>query len=658
MRNLCPECHLRAAEDVFGRKGEEDAPTVICATLTCNLHGVMKETQFIEQNRKKWENLERLLQNKTLRNNPEALQDFFIQITDDLSYARTFYHNRSVRVFLNGLAQRLLHLVYRGRGLKLRNFGRFWFDTLPRAMWDARRPMLLSLFIFILSFGIGVISSVIEPEFLGMIVGFDYVSMTESNIEKGDPMAVYKESRPMGMAVGIAFNNLFVAFRTAILGVLGSIGTLFILIFNGIMVGAFQYFFIARGLGVESALTIWIHGTLEISAIIISGGAGLLAGSGLLFPGTYSRPKAFQRTLRQSLTIFFGIVPVLILAAIFEGFLTRFTETPAPIRFMFIAVSLLFIFWYFVWLPWRKGGADDAILSEERELPAEFRKPINFGRIKTTGEILSDAFNIIYRQWYLMAPGAFIFALVLTFLAFFLSKNPPHETFVINNNLLGVMGETLNLLTNRRVEGLAWIGLLILALLGATSLAAVDAEWEQVYFLDKGVLVRSLLAATPLLGITAILGIVENPLWQFGLAAVLFPFFTMWMAIIRFTHPSPLAALGSAIDLIRIGDMISLGLSGALPVLMFFLFLDTGIWDMFMRFFAWMQPGAADTQLSFYTIVTIGISALFLCVWIILNCIAGALLYFSQYERRYCVNLREEAESIGTQRRIRGIPRE
>lgn len=177
-------------------------------------------------------------------------------------------------------------------------------------------------------------------------------------------------------------------------------------------------------------------------------------------------------------------------------------------------------------------------------------------------------------------------------------------------------------------------------------------------FLDKGVLVRSLLAATPLLGITAILGIVENPLWQFGLAAVLFPFFTMWMAIIRFTHPSPLAALGSAIDLIRIGDMISLGLSGALPVLMFFLFLDTGIWDMFMRFFAWMQPGAADTQLSFYTIVTIGISALFLCVWIILNCIAGALLYFSQYERRYCVNLREEAESIGTQRRIRGIPRE
>ncbi|MFN4079267.1 MAG: stage II sporulation protein M [Saprospiraceae bacterium] len=618
----------------------------------------MKETQFIKQNCQKWERLERLLLDKTLRKDPEALQDLFIQITDDLSYARTFYPNRSVRVYLNGLAQRLLHLVYRGRGLKLRNFGRLWSETLPRAMWDARRPMLLSLFIFIVSFGIGVISSVIEPEFLGMIVGSDYVSMTESNIEKGDPMAVYKESRPMGMTLGIAFNNLFVAFRTAILGVLGSIGTLFILIYNGIMVGAFQYFFIARGLGVESALTIWIHGTLEISAIIISGGAGLLAGSGLLFPGTYSRPKAFQRTVRQSLTIFLGIVPVLILAAIFEGFLTRFTQTPAPIRFMFIAVSLLFVLWYFVWLPWRKGGADDSILSEERELPAEFLKPIDFGKIKSASEILSDAFGIMYRQWYLLAPAALTLALVFAFLAFFLSDNPPHETFVINGSLLGVMSEALNLFTNYRVEGLAWISLVILALLGAISLSAVDAEWEQRYLLNKDLLIRSLLAATPFLGFIAIFWIVENPVWQFGLAAVSFPFFTMMMAIIRFTQSNPLAAFGLAAGLIRVGDMVSLGLSGALPVLMFFLFLDTGIWDMFVRFFAWMQPGAADAQQSFYTIVTIGISALFLCIWVILNCIAGALLYFSQYERFYCANLREEAEAIGTQRRIRGIPRE
>lgn len=619
---------------------------------------VMKETHFIEQNRAKWENLERILQDKAFRQDPEALQDLFIQIMDDLSYARTLYPNRSVRVFLNGLAQRLLHLLYRGRGLKVRNFGRFWSDMLPRAMWDARAPMLLSLFIFVLSFGIGVVSSVIEPDFFETIVGPEYVQMTESNIEKGDPMAVYKESRPMGMSVGIAFNNLFVAFRTAILGVLGSIGTLFILIFNGVMVGAFQYFFIARGLGVESALTIWIHGTLEISAIIISGGAGLLAGSGLLFPGTYSRAKAFQRTVRRSLTIFMSVVPVLFLAAFFEGFLTRFTETPAFVRFMFIATSLLFVLWYFVWLPWRKGGAGDSSLSEERELPAEFLKPIHFGKVKTTNEILSDTFDIMRRQWVLLMPIAVFSAAAFAFLAFFISKKAPEETFWISDSLLGVMGEAFNFFTQQRIEWLPLLSLFFLMLLGAASLAAVDAEWERHYTLDLRLVSRSLLAVIPFAGFIAIFWTTEHVVWRLLLAATSFPFFTVMMAAMRFTHPNPFRAFGETLRLIRPSDMLSLGLSSVLPAFMLFLFLDTGIWEMVVQFFSWMQPGETASRQSFYVVTTMTLAALFMWLWVIVSSIAGALLYFSQYERRYCLNLREEVKAIGTKRRIIGIPRE
>ena len=86
------------------------------------------------------------------------------------------------------------------------------------------------------------------------------------------------------MSLGIAFNNLYVACLTFVLGVFYAIGSLFVLISNGIMVGVFQYFFIQQGLFLESFLTIWIHGTLEISAIVLP------AFSAMVFPRIMGNP--------------------------------------------------------------------------------------------------------------------------------------------------------------------------------------------------------------------------------------------------------------------------------------------------------------------------------------------------------------------------------
>ena len=90
---------------------------------------------------------------------------------------------------------------------------------------------------------------------------------------------------------------------------------------NGIMVGAFQYFFYDQGLLRESFLTIWTHGTLEIAAIIIAGAAGMTMGKGLIFPGTLSRLQAFQISARRGLKIMIGIAPIIILAGFIEGYL-------------------------------------------------------------------------------------------------------------------------------------------------------------------------------------------------------------------------------------------------------------------------------------------------------------------------------------------------
>ncbi|MBK8556073.1 MAG: stage II sporulation protein M [Lewinellaceae bacterium] len=353
----------------------------------------MRETRFIDQNKEKWAAFEEMLHEN--RKEPEKLNDLFVQITDDLSYARTFYPNRSVRMYLNSMAQRIFHDVYRGKRFPKERFRSFWETELPQIIWESRKALLLAFSVFLLAFGIGVLSSMLNPEFAHTILGEDYVAMTLANIENKDPMAVYKASRPLGMTIGIAANNLFVSLILALCGVLAGVGSLVYLMYNGIMVGVFQYFFIERGLFWKSFLTIWIHGTLEISALIIAGGAGLVIGSGLLFPGTYSRTRAFQISLRRGIKILLGIVPIIVLAAIFEGFLTRYTETPDFIRGCFIALSLAFVLLYFVWYPWRLSRKYAWQEATPADLPPDQPVAIRFNVIKSSGEILSDAFTLL-----------------------------------------------------------------------------------------------------------------------------------------------------------------------------------------------------------------------------------------------------------------------
>ena len=205
------------------------------------------------------------------------------------------------------------------------------------------------------AFLIGVLSTAMDIDFPRIILGDSYVDMTIENIKKGDPMAVYKEQGQFGMSVGITLNNIFVALLTFVMGAFAAIGSIGILIRNGIMVGAFQYFFYTQGVFLESFLTIWMHGTLEISAIIIAGAAGITMGKGWVFPGTLSRLKAFQISARRGLKIMMGLIPIFITAGFIEGYITRHTELPDLVRATFILFCLVFIIWYFVWYPYQKA---------------------------------------------------------------------------------------------------------------------------------------------------------------------------------------------------------------------------------------------------------------------------------------------------------------
>ncbi|MBK9327993.1 MAG: stage II sporulation protein M [Sphingobacteriales bacterium] len=371
----------------------------------------MKETKFIRQNHKKWAEFEEMSRNKVKDSN--LYSKLYIQITDDLSYARTFYANRSVRVYLNSLAQGIFHKVFSRNRRKQSVFRNFWMEELPSIMYYHRSELLLSFIILIVAIAIGLLTYRHDSEFANRILGDGYVAMTAENIAKKDPMAVYKQSGPIEMFVRIVINNLKVDILTFFSGLVLGIGSILVLLQNGLMLSAFQFYFIQRGLFWDSFLAVWLHGTLEISAMVICGTAGLALGKGLVFPGTYSRTQSFLSSAQRATKIFFSVLPITVAAGIIESFLTRYTQAPDILRLALIIISLFFILGYYVYLPWVKKRNGTLRIPEAEKVLPEIFPPFDFYSIRKVSEIILDTFRI-YRKY----AGLFIAAIFRSMLIF------------------------------------------------------------------------------------------------------------------------------------------------------------------------------------------------------------------------------------------------
>ena len=310
----------------------------------------MREAAFIKQNHSKWEDFEKILSQKSP--DPDKLAELFIQITDDLAFSQTQYPKSKTTLYLNSLASQVHQNVYKTKKEEKSRFVRYWTEELPLVTKDCHKPMLYSLIIFSTAMLIGALSAANDDTFIRLILGDHYVNMTLENISNDDPMAVYKQIDESAMFLGITLNNIRVSFLAFVLGVFAPLGTPLLLFHNGIMLGAFQYFFYQKGLFLTSFLTIWIHGTLEISAIVIAGGAGLVISNSILFPGSYTRLESFKRGTKNGMKLVVGLVPVFITAGLLESFVTRHTELSIFIKTGIILLSAIFIIYYFIIYPY------------------------------------------------------------------------------------------------------------------------------------------------------------------------------------------------------------------------------------------------------------------------------------------------------------------
>lgn len=313
----------------------------------------MKEVAFIRQNIDKWRDTEVLL--KTLSTQtPDELADAYVEVTSDLAFSQSHYPKSRITLYLNGLASSLHQAIYRNRRERWTRIITFWTREVPTTMWRERRCLLASFLIFTVSVAIGAVSQWHDTEFARLILGDGYVDMTLENIRNGTPMAVYNGSKELPMFFGITMNNIYVSFLIFAGGVLTSFMTGYLLMQNGIMLGAFQAFFFQHGIYADSLLAVWLHGTLEISAVIVAGAGGLAIGNGWLFPGTYPRMMSFRMGARRGLKIVVGTVPLFVVAGFIESFFTRHTEWNNVLRLAVILCSLTFVVGYYIYLPYKR----------------------------------------------------------------------------------------------------------------------------------------------------------------------------------------------------------------------------------------------------------------------------------------------------------------
>ncbi|MDO5616356.1 MAG: stage II sporulation protein M [Cruoricaptor ignavus] len=325
----------------------------------------MREVAFIRQNKEKWTEIEQVVSGK-IKKNPDDLSSIYINLVNDLSFAQTYYPKSKTTVYLNHLASIIFQKIYKTRRIEENRLLYFFKTEVPLIVYKYRTYLFFAFVFFGIFTAIGLLSAIYDPEFCKLILGDDYVNMTIENIKNDNAVGVYQSGSNWGSTIGITINNILVGAKMFLYGVFGGVGSLFVLLQNSIMLGSFQYFFYEYGALKDSARGIWLHGTFEIFSMVVEAAAGLVLGASILFPKTYSRFNSFKIGFRDSFKIFLSTVPFTIVAAIIEGYVTRYALQMPLFLNLIIIFGCLFIisFYYFVYpyIVSKKINHNDAVL--------------------------------------------------------------------------------------------------------------------------------------------------------------------------------------------------------------------------------------------------------------------------------------------------------
>jgi len=248
----------------------------------------------------------------------DELVRLYQRVATHLSYAQTYYRDPALTAKLSGLVARSAAVVYGTRPRSLRAVGRFFTSTFPAAVWHLRRFVLAATLLSLvpaLALGIWIGRSTAAVEALGPpAVREAYVNHDFED---------YYSSEPAGAFASKVFsNNVQVAFYAFALGILGCVGTAWVLVSNGAQLGLVAGLFAAAGQSPKFWGLVLPHGLLELTSVFVAGGAGLRLGWTLIDPGDRSRATALAEEGRRAVVVVIGLIVAFAAAGSIEGFVT------------------------------------------------------------------------------------------------------------------------------------------------------------------------------------------------------------------------------------------------------------------------------------------------------------------------------------------------
>jgi uncharacterized membrane protein SpoIIM required for sporulation len=299
----------------------------------------MISTRWVEKRRTHWNRLEQLV-NLSGRSgvaalSPTDLQELALlyrQIAADLASVREDPTSTNLAHYLNQLLGRAHNIIYMGRKTEKGNILTFYRDTYPAIFRETFSNTLAAFLIFLCAGVAGALLSLSDPSFARHVLGPHMMQSIEQHKMWTDSIVTIK---PLASSQ-ILTNNLSVSISTYALGITAGIGTVWMMLLNGLLIGVVGVACWQGGMSLMLWSFVAAHGVLELPAIFIAGGAGFVIARGLLFPGALPRGESLVRAGKQSAKLFFGAIPLLLIAGLIEGFVSP-SELPKGLKFALAA---------------------------------------------------------------------------------------------------------------------------------------------------------------------------------------------------------------------------------------------------------------------------------------------------------------------------------
>jgi uncharacterized membrane protein SpoIIM required for sporulation len=279
---------------------------------------------FVSRRRPDWDALKELLARQhagTLRlEELRTLDVLYRRAAADLAHAQTFYAGTDVHRFLNQLCGQAYAAIYQPPRERLASTLAFFRRDFPRTLRANGAFVAASTGLFLLGILLGAAVVWLEPRGAELLVPEhlrDFIARREMWTD-----GILTVSPPNAVASGIATNNLTVTIVTFASGLLLGLGTVFALLNNGVHLGSVAALCVHEGMGPKLFDFIAAHGPVELSIIVIAGGAGLMVGQALIDPGELPRSQALEQRGREAVKLVLGCAPFLALIAVVEGFVS------------------------------------------------------------------------------------------------------------------------------------------------------------------------------------------------------------------------------------------------------------------------------------------------------------------------------------------------